>query len=427
MSRILSVPALANYQRVSGIYVPSEPPPPSYDLLGFGSVSTSLVDYPKIADTTVGFKYVDGSRPSSGDGSSLATAYKTIQEGLAALTNGQKLIVKGGTYSISGTGITRSTAWASPTYVMAYGSDVVILEGSGIDYNRSVLTFSGSVNEIWHGFWVRDRQAGFLNDGQSVRFIDGAHDCKLSRFRVSHCAQTGVFGYNAYNIQVLDSAVWRLGDGSDTGTNAPDGFALTGDVNAGLPGIRYVRCIAAFCPDDSFDHYRNQGALDIDCVSYKAGYYWNNNPGADGNGFKLGSNETNTKNNGAIGCLALGSRNNGFDDNATDENNTLLRNTAADCGGTGFQVGSGLGATVHDNIAVDNGLDYKEWAAIADSYNSWNLGITDPLFGDPSSYDRSLLAGSDALGAGISGGNLGASDVALAIAKEYIPFILDNL
>lgn len=392
--------------------------PQPTSLLGVGSASTSLVDYPKIPDSTTGNKYVDSSVSSSGDGNSLATAYKTLQEGLAALSSGQTLIVKGGPYSV-GSGITRSTSWASPTYIKAYGDETVILDGSSVPYDASILKFNGSVNEIWHGFHARNAQNGGNNNGQAVAFENNAHDCKLSRFWVSHCAKDGIWGYSAYNIQILDSAVWRLGDGTSTGTNVPDTFSFTGNVNSGLQGIRYVRCFSAHAGDDGFDMYRNQGAIAVDCASYRAGYYWNGNVAGDGNAFKMGSTEANTHSNSVIGCIAIGARNNGFDDNATDDNNTWLRNTAVDCVGDGFQVGSGLSATVNDNISIGNGQNYREWAAINDTFNTWNLGITDPQFANTTLHDYSLAAGSPAISAGISGGNIGASDIALAIYKEW--------
>ena len=377
------------------------------------------MDYPKIADSTTGNKYVDASVGSSGDGNSPETAYKTIQEGLSAISSGQTLIVKGGTYSV-GTGLSRSTAWGSPTYIKAYGDETVVLDGSGVPYDSSIIKFNGSVNEIWHGFHARNAQNGGNNNGQAIAFEGNAHDCKLSRFWVSHCRKDGIWGYNAYNIQVLDGAVWRLGDGFSTGTNVPDAMAITGNVNSGLQGIRYVRCFVANSPDDSYDFFRNQGAKVIDSVSYRSGYYWNGNVAGDGNAMKLGSAESNTHSNEASGCLVIGARSNGLDDNATDWNNTIVRNTVVDCGSSGVQAGSGTSAVVRDNISLGNGSNYTEYASIPDSYNTWNLGITNAGFENTGDRNYSLAAGSACLGAGVSGGNLGASDIAIAIAHEWL-------
>lgn len=408
---------LANQHARPGI--PIVPPPPPSPGGGVGSVSTSHVDYPVIPDSTTGDWYVDGSVGSSGNGLSLGTAFKTIQEGLAVLSSGQTLIVKGGTYNITGSGIYRNTAWGARTYIKAYGDEQVVLDGSGISYDRSILTFSGSVNEVWHRVWAKNSQAGGNNDGQAVRFVDGAHDCLLSKFWVSHCRQTAFYGYTGYNIIIQDSAAWRLGDGVSTGTNVADAFALTGNVNGGYQGIRYVRCVSAHAPDDAFDHFRNQGAIDVDCVAISPGYYWNGNPAGDGNGFKMGSAEATAHSNQVIGSLVVGARNIGFDDNATDFNTVMRRNTAILCGGFGFQAGSGTSATIRDNIGFDNGTDYIEYAAIPDSFNTWNLGITDPLFEDPLNDDYSLSASSPCIGASSVGGNLGASDVAYALYKEW--------
>lgn len=409
--------------RVWDVPQPAEPPGPG-GIAGVGSASTSLVDHPKVTNATTGDWYVDAGVASSGDGTSLGTAFKTLAEGLAALTSGDTLLVKSGTYS-AGNGITRSTAWAALTRVMAYGTDRPILDGSNVPFDGNTLRFSGAVNELWHGFHVRNQNAGGTNGGQTVVFSDNAHDCTLSSVWVSHSLKDGIWGFNAYDLTFLDCAVWRLGDGFDTDTNTPDTYAITGSVNAGLQGITYVRCFSAHAADDGFDFFRNNGGEAIDCVVYKPGYYWNGNPAGDGNGFKMGSAESNSGSNKAIGCIVIGARNNGVDDNSEDDDVTMLRCTAVDCGGWGFQMGASPNATIHDNIGLGNSgasgdPNARDWGGTPDSFNTWNLGITNASFADAGGGDYSLAEGSACIGAGISGGNLGASEIALAIAMEWL-------
>jgi hypothetical protein len=406
---------------------PTVDAPGALTLLGVGSPDNSLTAYPKESNVTTGDWYVDGSVSSSGDGTSLGTAFKTIAEGLSALSSGDVLVIKGGTYYISST-IYRSTSWGSVTKVTRYGADEVIIDGSGLAYDAFGIQFAGSVNEHWHGIHLKNvpgPEDQYDYNGQTWAFTDGAHDCKLTFCYASHSGQTGFYGYTAYNIQLHDCAAWRLGDGSSTDTNVPDGFAMTGNVNGGYTGIKYVRCVAANCPDDGFDNYRNYGAQHYDCVAIECGYYWNGNPGGtstgDNHGFKMGSTESNTGNNQAIGCFAIGCRVSGFDDNADDNDVTMLRCTSVGNGYYGFQMGSSANATIHDNIAYGNGdTDGKDWGGTPDTYNTWNLGITDPEFESPGTYDYSVDSGSDCVGAGISGGNLGASTTALLIAKEWL-------
>lgn len=399
--------------------LPEPDPPPSGDLIGVGSTSTSLTNFPQIADTTTGDKYVDASVGSSGDGNSLATAYRTIQEGLAALSAGQTLIVKGGTYPITSQ-IARNTPWASATRVMAYGDEQVVIDASLVSPNTSAVRFNSSARrELWHRIKVvnvPDNAGGY--DGQAVAVV-GCSDVTLSRFEVTDCRQDGIWCYNAVDIDVLDSAVHGLGDGFTQDTNVPDNFAATGSSQR----VNFVRCFSAFAPDDGFDFWTCVDGVFEDCVSYRAGYYRNGNPAGDGNGYKMGGNAGGGRNL-VRGALAISCRSNGFDDNASSIGENQFRQlTAVGNGNAGVQAGSLSSTVVRDTIANGNSPNYQEWATPgpADSLNTWNLGITNPQFADPAAYDWSLLPGSPAIGAGTSGGNLGASEIALAIAKEWIP------
>lgn len=78
------------------------------------------------------------------------------------------------------------------------------------------------------------------------------------------------------------------------------------------------------------------------------------------------------------------------------------------------------GGTPRDNISHDmSNKDDFDTTASDDPYNSWNLGIRNPRFADVAGRDDSLSTGSPAIGAGVRGGNLGASEVARGIAKTW--------
>lgn len=382
-------------------------------LLGAASPSNSTVTYPKMAPITSGDKYVDASVPSSGDGNSLATAYKTIQEGLSNISSGQTLVVKGGTYII-GSQITRNTNWASETKIVAYDGDRPVIDATGITANTSAIRFNGSANnETWHGFEVinvPDRGGGF--DGAPVYGYQ-CSNVTISDFRVHDCRNGGIFFFDANDCVVKDSVVWKLGDGTSTDTNVPDNFAAAG----GCDNVVFARCVAANAPDDAFDVFNSSNCLFVDCVSIDSGRYWNGNTAGDGNGFKMGSSAST--NNDVIGCIAVNSRTIGFNDNAVDDNCSYLRNTAVGCA-TGFMTGSSSTTVAQDNIAFDNTANYTDFGPVSDTFNTWNLGITDPDFADAAGGDYSLAGTSDAIDAGISGGNLGASVTALELAKYWL-------
>lgn len=401
----------------------SSSPPPSSTLAGVGSTSTSLVDYPRGSAVATGDYYVDASVTSSGAGTTLATAFKTIPEGLAALSAGETLVVKGGTYTLPSGGLVRNTNWASETRVVAYVNDRPILNAASVGANASAIKFESSANnETWHGFHVKnvpDNGAGI--DGQAIRGA-GASNIKLSSMWVSHCRNDGIWFYECDDIRVLDCAVWRLGDGVLVDTDAPDGIVATGGSGTPSTNVVVARCFVANAPDDGTDFFRAINSTVVDCVVYDCGRYWNGSTGGDGNGFKLGG-DSDGNDNTIRGSLALDNRNNGIDGNLGDSIN-YYRNTSVGNGGLGFDCNGDNAAedgVANDNIALSNsgGNEYVG-SFVTDSFNTWNLSITNASFADAAGGDYSLGTGSACIGAGISGGNLGASDVALEVALEWL-------
>lgn len=103
--------------------------------------------------------HVDGSVPQSGDGTSWQTAFKAIQEGIDASSNGDTVIVAEGTYlenvKFNGKNIVlTSTNPLDPNTVAA-----TIIDGGGAG---SVVAFAGTENEacVLSGFTIRNGSCG---------------------------------------------------------------------------------------------------------------------------------------------------------------------------------------------------------------------------------------------------------------------------
>lgn len=419
---------------------PAPPPPPGGDLFpnwpgfsldiinGVGSASTSYDDYPVTARATSGDKYVDASVSSSGDGNSLANAYKTLQEGLSAVSSGQRLIVKGATYNISST-INRAASWASTVEVFAYGDDRPVLNFSGLGSTSYAINFTGA-NEHWKGFEVQNTPIHALRfTGSNYKIEDFiVHDACLQA--TDSYSAFYIFGSAATNNLVQDSIAYRIGPASATGTNVCDVLTATTTGGAGnyTTGHKFVRCLGSNGPDDVFDLFLARNTQIIDSVAAYAGIHHSaGSQGGDGNGFKLGGSKSGGTGGGNTlkGSLAIYANVTGITVNGADPHLVILNNTAVE-NSRGFILDPTSTDEPHiakNNLSTDNPTyNLSKTEPINDSFNSWNLSITNGGY-VAASKDWSLDAGSAAIGAGEGGVNLGASNVALAIAKYWMPII----
>lgn len=404
----------------------SELPWAGTTLTGVGSEDDSFTTHPPVANTTEGDWFVDASVGSSGDGTSLATAFKTLAEGLSALGDGETLLVKAGTYNL--TGITRSTVWTSETRVMGYGTDRPVLDfTSGSSHG---LVFSGAENETWHGFELQNISS------RGVYFTSSATDNKVSQLEVHDVVSwaLNMNGSSARN-QVLDSVFYRIGDGS-TLEDDTDVVAISYGSNSSA----FIRNFVANGPDDGVDLWDSSNVIVKACVSYGCGRYWNGNPSGEGNGFKMGSGSS--VGNQLVGVLSIKNEKHGVQNNSSDQTE-YRRNTFYDNGqnastGAGAKVRRGDDCVMRDNVAAANLDGATEFVGnpVDDTYNSWNdpadaggnsafpLTEAELDFADAAGWDLSLDTNSEGIDAGVDGGHLGASETALRIAKYWIPALL---
>lgn len=403
---------------------PLPPPDPPSGLLGVGSESESLISHPRIANETVGDWYVDASVSSSGDGTSLATAFKTLQEGLSALQDGQTLLVKAGTYYPGK--ITRNTAWSSRTRIMGYGTDRPRLDFTGVNLewpNRdSIVITSTSRNELWHRFYITNGHS--IENGGSG-FSVRAPTTILSDIWASHFDYRSftVSGVSNGKVTIQDCVGWRMGDGSSQHTDAGEHFIVLGSQQESTPeNVALVRCVSINGGDDGYDLWSSRGVLILDSVAIGAGYYWNGNTAGDGQGFKMGGDSGNGRNNRLRGSIAIGCKSRGVDANISANsqygqyhyiNNTCVGN------GQGFLLGNVVRA--ENNLQWANNSSYTSpGSSTVNVRNSWDLGVGNPNFGNVVSGDYSLLPGSGAIGVGTDDKNLGASEEALKLAKLWL-------
>jgi len=396
-----------------GITVAATALPPQGILAGVGSQSSSTTLYPKTGPTYSGNWYVDAANGNdSNSGTSLGSAFQTLGRALSAVQDGQRIIVRGGTYSFS-SAISRSTSWATGIEVFAYGAERPVLDFAGASASFGAINVTYSDREHWKGFEILN------SPSRGFRFADSATGWKVEDCKVRRCALDGIYmiGSNVTNITVIDNEVTEVGASGGGGTNTPDGIVCTGFTSSHV----IARNKVANCPDDGIDLWSGRNCVVVDNAIYGAGYHYiDGNQGGDGNGIKAGGPDAfdnEIRGNIAVGCKAYG-----ITDNSTNDGNDYYSNTTAyNDGDYGLNTGTDtVGTIAVDNLVV---FPYRDSSGVPGSNNSWNLGITDPLFADVPNHDYSLGVGSPAIGAGVEGDNIGASTVALELAKVFYPTV----
>jgi hypothetical protein len=415
-------PSATRRRRQPGPAAPVPPgPPPDPDpeepttLLGVGSGTDSFSLWPRSEQTTTGDWYVDPNAGTNGSGT-LGDPFNNLGSAFSAVSDGQRILVRGGALSISST-ISRNTNWATGIEVWGYGDERPIIDRGG---SGDLLSFGGSARrEHWRGF-------EFRNAGRFTVFITGS-DITIEDCWGHNGTSNGfyIFGANPTGNVVQDCVAWNIGSASGTGI---DVFKCAGpdSSNRNQGGNAFVRCFARWGSDDNFDLFNSHDNLIVDCVSHRAGYHWDGSSEVsvgNGSGFKLGdgNSPSNPGGNTIRGSLAIQNKLHGITHNFTPGPTPIIKCTSIFNTWVGYQLHTE--SSFWSNIAYGNGgpADGKSSGSIEGAHNTWNLGITDPKFAGAGVRDYSLAQDSPCLDVAHDGGHLGASWAALELAKAWLP------
>ena len=180
-----------------------------------------------LTSSCVGATYSVASRNCSG---SDGAAYKTPEEGFRALTIGDTLRIRAGSYTISSTyGNVATddfgggaTSWAGATVIENYPGETVTITVPTMNFDESIVANSKYI--IFRGdsranFIFQGASGSSVGGGSGFRFVNGANHIRLQKLTIRNFGQDGAGGGSSTcpsnkvtNIEVLDNEITNNGD-----------------------------------------------------------------------------------------------------------------------------------------------------------------------------------------------------------------------
>lgn len=313
---------------------------------------------------------------ASGNGTSFDSAMN-ISTALSAVKAGEMILMKPGTYTIPYKANTKNTLVLSksgtsnkPIKVVAANCGRAVFDFSfpeqawvqdsfGFDLSGSYWFFKG----------IEVTRAGY----QGV-YVKGAHNTfENSAFHNNRNTGFEINKGGSYTT-VINSDAYRNYDPKKDGSMA-DGF---GPKQTQGPGNTFKGCRAWENSDDGFDLYDSPEVVIIeDSWAFRNGVdVWQyGNFSGNGNGFKLGGNRAQAKNE-IYNSIAFGNPQKGFDQNNNADALTVINNTAYQNGtnyGLGNTIDTGDKHYLRNNISLGAGQDLGTANA---KNNTWDSGLS---------------------------------------------------
>lgn len=346
----------------------------------------------------------DGADDAAGTS---ARPFATWQRGIDAARPGDTVLVRGGTYPVSGdryAGVTidRSGSRARPITLTAEDpADRPVLDCGG-------LTNAGSLTCLYLvADWWRVRHVEVTGtpqptpDTPSALLLYGASHNRLRDVASHHNRGTGIrIGGDSRHNLLRDCDAYA---NQDPGTTSDPYGNADGIAVAFLPrravGNRVVDCRSWSNSDDGFDLWRAEAPVSITgSWAFRNGYVpGTSEPAGNGQGFKLGRNATGPR-HVVRRSLGFANRTYGFDENGATGPMRLVNNTAFRNGEGGFALYGGLRHVVRNNVALPGRGPVDP--AVDDRWNSWTLRV-DATSDDFRSIDWSRAAGPRRPGGGL--------------------------
>ena len=405
------------------------------------TIMISLLMLARTSSATIYYVATNGN--DSASGTSTSTPFATPQKAVSvsALTAGDTIYIRGGTYSLGTNVSPGSSKVGTPGNYIKFWA----YPGEHPVFDFSAMSGSAKALEMRRNYWwakgievKNGPNTGILIAGNGV-IVEGCsvHDCGFDGIVLGSsstiCSNATIKNCDSYH-------------NVDLTTSGEDGDGFAGKSGCGV-GNFFVGCRSWLNCDDGWDFYdaAAKSVTFTNCWSFLNGTNdWGiSNFQGDGNGYKLGGASTSVGHT-LVQCLAFHNRLKGFDYNNSHGDHTMVNCTGFRNGleNYKFPVVPTTGVNRFTNCVSFAGGGIDIVAGSIQVSNSWQNGLSvsasdfvslDPAlamaprnddYSLPTNSFARLTAGSDLIDAGINVGlpfNGPAPDIG---AYEYVAVVL---
>ena len=313
---------------------------------------------------------------TTGDGS-IELPYATLQKAHDVAVAGNLIYVRGGTYTLTSTQtFTTDGNSGNRIRLFAYPGESPVIDGINLTGTSRAIILNSA--HWWHikGFEVKNAA------GTGINLQNASSNNIIENNNVHHNVRLAA---NGSGIEVGSSADPTAADNLILNNDCHhQSYQLGGSGGDGI-GVVYTKGTGNIVrgnrmwrnQDDGLDLWNSRYVLVEDNWAWENGYDDDLVPtSGNGNGFKLGGDDTTDGNHTIRRNLSWRNKQTGFDENEADLTMDVFNNTAYENTGNGFQFNKAVAYVLRNNLCLNDAVNLN--AAVDDTDNSWNTppGVT---------------------------------------------------
>jgi hypothetical protein len=311
--------------------------------------------------------------PSGSDASSgtITAPFATLQKAVNLANPGDTIYMRGGTYAIVQTAITRSGNSGGYINIFNYPGEVPILDGAANQRTGGYSLIRLDNVSWWHikGLELRNSPGyGVYLRGTTSNVV--VEECNVHHNIRLDSSGAGIIVEFGSNNLILNNDSHHNGVyGTSGGDGIGNGSTGSGNIIRGNRAWRNN--------DDGIDLWGSQHALVENNWSWENGKKDDLTPsGGNGVGFKLGGGSTPDGLHTIQNNLAWKNQHSGFEDNSANLTMNVFNNTSWANGASNFSFYSLIAFVLKNNLSFPNSLVYIPASQVVQQNNSWNLAVT---------------------------------------------------